>query len=265
MRKTIIILSLLVLFVSGFYPRGRIGSGGHHSGLLEDDHTQYLLADGSRALTGSWNAGNFDITTTGQIFCEGIDSGSSPITTTGLGTFGTLNAGDGGTTNYAEVSATGDLTFVGSAGLPFAQIYEEDGSSTLGLAAQDTAYQITAFSVDGESNNATPDHTNDHITIVKSGMYLATLNVSFSQTTAVSIEYDFHIKKNNGATDFPATSAHRNSGGASAVGNASATGIIDLTAGDTVEAWVERLDGGAVTRTITIAAISITLVQLGGT
>jgi hypothetical protein len=32
------------------------------SGLGADDHTQYLLTDGARALTGDWDAGSFDIT-----------------------------------------------------------------------------------------------------------------------------------------------------------------------------------------------------------
>jgi len=30
-------------------------------GLLDDDHTQYLRTDGSRALTGDWNFGNYEI------------------------------------------------------------------------------------------------------------------------------------------------------------------------------------------------------------
>ncbi len=146
----------------------------------------------------------------------------------------------------------------------FAQIYEEDGTSTLALAAQDTAYQITAFSANGESNNATPDHTNDHITITKAGKYLVTINISFSQTTAVAIEYDFHLYKNNGDTEFGEVGAHRNGGASNSVGNCGCTGIVDFAVNDTVELWVERLDGGGVSRTITIQQCSLTLSQIGG-
>jgi len=32
------------------------------SGLGDDDHTQYILANGSRELSGDWNAGNYSIT-----------------------------------------------------------------------------------------------------------------------------------------------------------------------------------------------------------
>ena len=35
------------------------------TGLTDDDHTQYLLSNGSRALTGNWDAGSFTITAAG--------------------------------------------------------------------------------------------------------------------------------------------------------------------------------------------------------
>lgn len=34
---------------------------GYLQGLTDDDHTQYLLADGTRALTGNWEAGDYRI------------------------------------------------------------------------------------------------------------------------------------------------------------------------------------------------------------
>jgi hypothetical protein len=179
---------------------------------------------------------------------------------------GDIYLGNSGSSHVAVDATTGDLVFVGSSsGLPFAQIYEEDGSSTLTLAAQDTFYQVTAFTANGESNNATPDHTNDHITIVKAGKYLATIDISFSQTSAVSIEYDFHLQANNGVKDFGYVSAHRDTSGNQVVGNCGCTGIVDLAVNDTVELWVERLSGGATSRTITIPQCSITLTQIGGT
>jgi uncharacterized protein YxeA len=177
---------------------------------------------------------------------------------------GNSKIGDGGTNNYVRILSDGDMIFVGSAGLPYAQIYEEDGSSTLALPAQDTYYQITAFSDNGESNNATPDHTNDHITVLYDGVYFASFYVSFSQTTAVSVEYDFHIQKNNGATDFPNTSGHRDTAGSQVVGSVSGGGYIQLQANDTVELWVERLSGGGVSRTITIIMASLCVTQVGG-
>ena len=177
-----------------------------------------------------------------------------------------LTLDSNGQYSFAPLVIANDLLFTGEdTGLQFAQIYEEDGVGTLALAAQDTQYQVVSFSVDGEKNVATPDHANDHITIAAAGKYLAFIDISFFQTTAVSIEYDFHIKINDGATDMPQVSAHRNSGAVSAVGNCGSDGILDLAVNDTVELWVERLDGGAVSRTITFRALSLTLVQIGGT
>jgi len=177
---------------------------------------------------------------------------------------GSAKIGDDNT-NYCLLDSTGNIVFVGASGLPFAQIYDEDGVSTLALAAQDTFYQVTAFSIDGESNNATPDHTNDHITIVKAGRYEVIISIDFSQTSAVSIEYDFHVHTNNGTVDFPCTSAHRDTAGNQTIGNTGGVGIIDVAANDTVELWVERLSGGAVSRTITFHKVSMVLSQKGGT
>jgi len=38
------------------------------SGLADDDHTQYLLADGMRALAGAWDLGGYDLTNGGVLF-----------------------------------------------------------------------------------------------------------------------------------------------------------------------------------------------------
>jgi hypothetical protein len=51
------------------------------TGLADDDHAQYLLADGSRDLAGDWQAGDFDLTQIGNI--RGRSSGgeySTPLT-----------------------------------------------------------------------------------------------------------------------------------------------------------------------------------------
>jgi len=150
-------------------------------------------------------------------------------------------------------------------GLPFAQIYEEDGTDTLDLAEQDVLYQIVSFSANGESNDATPDHTNDHITIGKAGKYLVQFSISFFQSFGTSNEFDFHININDGDTNFERTSAHRNGGGVGSVGNCGSVGILDLANGDTVELWVARLDGGVTTKTLTFRTLSLTLVHIGGT
>lgn len=41
---------------------GIVQDHGNLMGLSDDDHTQYLRADGTRELTGDWDAGNYNIT-----------------------------------------------------------------------------------------------------------------------------------------------------------------------------------------------------------
>ena len=51
-------------------------------------------------------------------------------------------------TNYLEVSTTGDLTFVGTAGLPFAEIYARDNTTTTSTST--TKAQILIFDTNGQ-------------------------------------------------------------------------------------------------------------------
>jgi len=50
------------------------------AGLGDDDHTQYLLADGTRALTANWDVGNFNITLQDLIIGDGRYIGSDSDT-----------------------------------------------------------------------------------------------------------------------------------------------------------------------------------------
>lgn len=151
--------------------------------------------------------------------------------------------------------------------LQFGEIYVEGIDHNIVLAAQDTYYQVTSWSaggagVDGEANGAIPDATNDHITIDLAGRYLVTWNVSCY--SAQKHEYEFEIFINNGAIGFPNTESYRTTSVAAAVAAISGSGICDFAAGDTVELWVERKDGLAVARTITIRAANINVMQIGG-
>lgn len=47
-------------------PAGNVTDHGQLSGLADDDHTQYLLTDGTRDLAGDWSAGGFDIDNIGN-------------------------------------------------------------------------------------------------------------------------------------------------------------------------------------------------------
>jgi hypothetical protein len=94
------------------------------TGLADDDHTQYLLADGTRALTANWNAGAFDIEAqTLTVTNAGVirdDVGVNDVLE--------LEGIDGVTFN--TVSVLGDISFSKNAN-PFSDLFV-----SLGTAAQ---------------------------------------------------------------------------------------------------------------------------------
>jgi hypothetical protein len=124
------------------------------------------------------------------------------------------------------------------------------------LAAQDTWYQILGFDTNGDSNGlVTPDHTNDHITVGAAGGYKIQFFIS-SRSAAINT-YHFMIRKNNGATDFTNMMSHRVTSVAGRIDDSAGGGYATLSAADTVELWVRRVDGGAVSKTITTEHVNL--------
>lgn len=84
---------------------------GNLAGLSDDDHTQYLLADGTRALTGDWDAGAFKITA--EQLESDIATGTPPLVIASTTAVPNLNADllddEEGTYYLALANATGIL------------------------------------------------------------------------------------------------------------------------------------------------------------
>ncbi len=169
------------------------------------------------------------------------------------------------TTNYTHVSSTGDVVFVGSSGLAFGEIYTYDSGTTITISTAGIAnkVQITSFDTNGASNNATADHTNDHITITKAGKYLATVSLSAETAGAGgSDEFGFGLFRNNGTAEFQNVHSHRElSGGGGDTGSVSMSGIVDLAVDDTIEVWCWNEDS---TDNLVVDDITLTLIQVGG-
>jgi hypothetical protein len=113
------------------------------AGLSDDDHTQYLLADGTRALTAAWDAGSFGITA--ETFTSDVATGTAPLTVTSTTLVSNLNADllDGN-----EASAI-DYSFVsgndGATDITAAQLEElSDGSTTTLHEHNDEEINVTA-------------------------------------------------------------------------------------------------------------------------
>jgi len=137
--------------------------------------------------------------------------------------------------------------------------YHSTGFNTV-LAAQDVEYQILGFDTNGINRGATPDHDNDHITVATAGDYLISYSVSLRSATAN--EYELSVKKNNGATHFENSHTHRNTSVAGKLGVSAKTFLATLAANETIDMWVLRADGLAVSKTLTIEDINLIIVKV---
>jgi len=165
--------------------------------------------------------------------------------------------------NPGDVTISGDLVFDSAGkGLPYGEIYYMGAGFDTGLVAQDTYYQILGFDTDGISNLATPDHTNDHITITKTGAYQ--VQFSISGRSANPTTFQFMVRKNNGTVALTNIMVHRTTSAANRVATGACTGLVALTAGDTIELWIQRVTGAAVNKIITLEHVVLNLVMIGG-
>jgi len=117
----------------------------------------------------------------------------------------------------------------------FSELQLTGGSASQTFTDQNTYYQLTQFTANGPENGVTADHTNDHITILHTGYYMITGSLSFSGSNTST--YEVQIEVNNGATSKTNVRGNRVIGTGSDVGSMSLSGIVSLTAGDTLELW----------------------------
>lgn len=176
------------------------------------------------------------------------------------------NIGNPGTTELT-IEADGDTFWEGSGtGLSFAEIHAKGAGEDIdfsGGAGEGNKQQITAFDTDGEGNNMTPDHTSDHITVVKAGIYLCTVSITIDSQAGQAAQFHFSLFKNDGGTEFPEVHVHRNlpAGAGGNGGSVSLSGLVTLAASDTMEIWAWNATN---TQDVTIDAINLSLVQIGG-
>lgn len=169
----------------------------------------------------------------------------------------------GGASDHLLAESNGDTYWVGGGGLPFAGISAKDNAVETAIAVAGTKVQVTIFDTDDAGNNATPDHTNDHITITKAGMYFAMVSCTIKSVAGGAIVVLVDLYKNNGAAAFNNVHAHRAlAGGGGDIGSISLSGNIDLAANDTIELWVTNATN---TSNLIVEDITLSVVQIGGT
>lgn len=207
------------------------------------------------------------------------DERTSPITIKKLGTTADVVIdGDGAETIDGDATVTIAIQYVSlkvmsdgsnwsivSHNIPSRVAYgcmsveDNDVAVTLNAAA---VVQITDFSVNGPSNETTPDHTNDHITVVQAGDYLVAVSATIINDAAQSHTIHIGLHTNNGANEFGNVHAHRTlTGGSSDVGSMSLSGIVTFAAEDTVELWADTDFAGD--RDVIFQDVSLVITRIG--
>jgi len=74
-------------------------------GLADDDHTQYLLADGTRGLSAAWDAGSWEITA--ETFTSDVAIGTPPLSVTSTTTVTNLDADSVDGSHAADFATSG--------------------------------------------------------------------------------------------------------------------------------------------------------------
>lgn len=162
----------------------------------------------------------------------------------------------------ATLDANGVFYFLNSGGLPYAEIHNITNSTVTTITTLGVLVQVTIFNTNGESNDATPDHTNDHITIGKAGRYQITLQATVNSVAGPGSNWRIQAEKNNGATVLtPCVTTGQFVGGAGEPTSVSASAIVNLSAADTVEVWIANTSG---TENYTVQNISLSVVHIGG-
>jgi hypothetical protein len=174
--------------------------------------------------------------------------------------FGDSSAG--APTNYVEIESDGDINFVAGAGLQHGCVNYHGAGVNTTCTVQNTWYQITAFDNNSESNGSvTPDHTNDHITVGKAGAYQIFLGMGGASTTANNT-FEVSVFINNGATQITPITIHETFGVANQTRTGSMLCQAELSANDTVEAWVRCTSGAGKVYTTDHAVLNV--IQIRG-
>jgi len=144
----------------------------------------------------------------------------------------------------------------------FGEIYVRANATETAIAVQNTWYQITIFNANGESYQTEPNHSNDHITILRAGMYLVMVSASLESPGGTgAATFHVELKTNDSSNEFAGIHAHRDmAGGAGETGSISLSGLAEFAVDDTVELWLKNDTG---TEDILVADVTLSVVQVG--
>jgi len=208
------------------------GDGGTDTATNRDGGDLVLNA-GAKAASGADGAVDVQVAGASRIKADG----------TGLGFFtATATPVVQQTASSALTKPTGSSdagTSLTNEAADYGGIWVNANGASLTLTTSGSWYQFVAFDTNGVSRGATPDHTNDHITVGTTGDYEITAHISFTggstnNTYEWAVQVDGDI---SGTGVFGNLMARRAIGTASLAGSATIVSQVTLTAGETVELW----------------------------
>lgn len=145
-------------------------------------------------------------------------------------------------------------------GHTYGEISVKDNTTPLTLAAA-SIIKISVFDTNGFFNDTIPDHTNDNITINHTGIYEVGFNIHMINDAQQKHIVDVSLYANNGSIEFLNVHGHRTVSVSSDVGAMSASGIVEILAGETIELWATT--DSASDRDIIFEDVNIHIVEVG--
>ena len=179
--------------------------------------------------------------------------------TTGVFT-GVLTTGDGGSTNYAQFSATGSLTFHGTAGMQYGGfwLHEDSVNVDISTAGNGVYVKIEGWNtshLNGVSVNS------DALRVTTPGIYFVFWHIS-GDSVAVNTDYELDVFVNDVEQDV--ASVRRQFGPIAALGAMAGIGTIDVTnATHDIDLRMKQVSAGADDFDITAGGLNI--LMIGGT
>ena len=163
--------------------------------------------------------------------------------------------------NFDEPVSTFDARYLSSRA--FGEIFVSGNAieTAIALSGKANMVQVTIFDTNGISNNATPDHTNDHIIITKAGSYMINVCIhANSPAGGGAVTFGWSIYKNDGTIEIPNLHAHRGfSGGGSEAGSSNICGMAAFDVDDTIELWCWNEDDA---QNVVNEDVGISIVQI---
>ena len=139
----------------------------------------------------------------------------------------------------------------------YAGMYVLSNANPVGIGGMGVAVQITDFDTNSPYKGLVPDHTNDHITVDWTGVFLIAVSATVNSGAGAASKFEMTVQINNGDAEVAGLHCDRNlAGGGGVAGVISMSGLATLTAADTVEVWIEN-ETNAVDYTIEDIDLSI--------